>query len=414
MKKLVLILAIACLPCFLAAQTASSIKSDPSYLWAEGTGRSRSEADAAALDGLVSRLAASRILAEGYSDPKAIWHTYLQDIKKCSKVYVSSSGTVLRYIARKDIPSIFSDRWRKVGELVKSAESCETKGEMDKARTYSVWAQIYLLSLPPGGEALWNKVYDLMHRLGPGNASAVKLRNVETETLAIRRALKAKRPVRSAEKPPVEPVASQVLIEEKAARNSEALPPVEVLEPVLDSIDVCGKNLASPQTPTTAPVSFETKTNNTFMVLALSDAGRVPAFGLGIAWLPGKIGPYASARSNFASAAADYSCLGSGATDFGFLWASGNVRSSRHAVSAGAVISLNRFLGAFCGAGYGSESVLWEDTSGQWARVEDMSCKGIMAEAGLTFTAGRFAFCLGVSSIRFAQASVLAGAGISF
>ena len=65
-------------------------------------------------------------------------------------------------------------------------------------------------------------------------------------------------------------------------------------------------------------------------------------------------------------------------------------------------------------AGYGDHSVLWEDSSGKWARVSDLSASGIAAEAGLQLGLGRFLVSVGVSSIALKDIGVSVGAGINF
>lgn len=57
------------------------------------------------------------------------------------------------------ISAVFTDRWRKVRELVSSAEAAQGRGATDEARTYCHWAEVYLASLPAGEEQLRERAW---------------------------------------------------------------------------------------------------------------------------------------------------------------------------------------------------------------------------------------------------------------
>ena len=440
MKRALLAFCLICISSLLAAQGGSRIKSDPAYLWAEGSGATTSKADDAALQAIVRQLASTDILPAEPSVRAALWHTYLPDIRKCCGMNVSPSGTVLRYIAWADVPSVFSDRWRKVRELEASARAALDEGRTDEARTYCQWAETYLLSLPPGQDALRRSVSSLRDKAGEGVVSAVRLRNVEAETASISRALGTPQTGRlaSARQGSSGSVPGQTGHDDASGRirmqegsgKSSGIVPNQTGRSVPDSIPAIeAKRLSvSPLAAAPAgderlpeitrlhgeaPVPLESTARTCWKTLALGELGRVPAYGFQLFWRPGRLGGYVSARSHFDFVGTDYTCLADGQTDFGYIWASGRTRSRRTAGSAGAVFQVSSWLDLYAGAGYGSEAVLWEDNSGLWAEVRDYSAAGFLSEAGEAACLGRISFSLGVSCIRFSRFAALVGAGIA-
>ena len=190
MRRLSLILLLAIwMPMTLTAQTADRIKADPSYVWAEGGGQGLSDADEAAVDALVRLLSVTEELPLAPSVRQRVWETYRSDIQKCSARSVESPGRVIRYMEWIRIPEIFAARWKKVRELAASAESARQRGDPAAARCYCAWAETYLESLPPGQQALRNRLSRLDASLGAGPVAPLRMRNVESEVRAIRAAL---------------------------------------------------------------------------------------------------------------------------------------------------------------------------------------------------------------------------------
>ena len=477
MKRALLAFCLICISSLLAAQGGSRIKSDPAYLWAEGSGATTSKADDAALQAIVRQLASTDILPAEPSVRAALWHTYLPDIRKCCGMNVSPSGTVLRYIAWADVPSVFSDRWRKVRELEASARAALDEGRTDEARTYCQWAETYLLSLPPGQDALRRSVSSLRDKAGEGVVSAVRLRNVEAETASISRALGTPQTGRLASarqgssgsvpgQTGHDDASGRIRRQEGSGKSSGIVPgqtgrselsgrirghaeagESSVGNPGRDDSSVGNPNQTGRSVPDSipaieakrlsvsplaaapagderlpeitrlhgeAPVPLESTARTCWKTLALGELGRVPAYGFQLFWRPGRLGGYVSARSHFDFVGTDYTCLADGQTDFGYIWASGRTRSRRTAGSAGAVFQVSSWLDLYAGAGYGSEAVLWEDNSGLWAEVRDYSAAGFLSEAGASACLGRISFSLGISCIRFSRFAALVGAGIAF
>jgi len=418
MKNWLLIVALMSLPLLAFGQTIGQIKSDPAILWAEGTGARPSRADDAALEMLVRKLSFTDELPFDSSVRTALWRTYLTDIKAVSGMITSSSGVVCRYLAMKDIPRVFDNRWRKVRELAASAEQASRRGETDIARTYCNWAMVYLSSLPQGEYSLRRRVSELRDKLGEGNVNALRMRNIEAETEAICEAFGVHhvssppaRPVPSGTSPRKEPAAAPVAVERK---QSTRLPlPVKLVSPDLEMpvnllADVPRKCVGM-NSPVPMPEKrFEPR------VYAVAEIGRIPAFGLMAVGVYGRFGGYVSFRRSFANSSSDYQCTSDGKTDFGWMWASGRTRNSRLSACGGAVASITKKMFAYAGAGFGSDTVLWEDTDGKWARVSDNSCRGFLMDAGILFDVGRLSFGIGVCALKLKDYSGVVSAGYRF
>jgi len=143
-----------------------------------------------------------------------------------------------------------------------------------------------------------------------------------------------------------------------------------------------------------------------------------PDFALGLSggFMYGRIGGYASVRSNFQfDNEVSYSCLSDGSMPSkGMFWSSGEVRQSNLTVSAGILAGLDRWASLYAGAGYGWRKIAWEDVDGAWAEVSDISHEGLAVDAGLIFTIHRLALSAGVSTISFKTVSFNLGIGICF
>ena len=415
MKRLLIILLQLLASLTLFAQTPRQIMAGGDFIWAEGKGGSPSEADAAATTALTEKLAATDILHAEYSVGRAAWSTYTADIRECSLLTYESDGAALRYIAWKDVPKLFSRRWRKVRELAESARVAMRSGKTDIARTYCHWADTYLLTLPPGEDALRADIARMKKDLGNGTVTAVRIRNVESEVRAIRRALSLDVPkVAAVDRTPA-PVSpdNNSVAPDRSAISKLPQPEGKLLlssfiqpkEANLPAVSRKQQNIA-PVTAKPQPASFK--------LLATAEFSSSAAFGGRLIWQPGRFGPYLSARSSFSSKAADYTCRSDGSADFGFIWVSGAARCSRTAFSAGYTCQAFKFLSIYAGAGYADDAVLWEDFSAQWARVEDLSVKGLLTEAGIIVNIGRFNIGGGISLTSFSRPCFILDAGITF
>ena len=134
----------------------------------------------------------------------------------------------------------------------------------------------------------------------------------------------------------------------------------------------------------------------------------------------GRAGLYAKGSWRPSEASA-YNCYSDGTTARGFIWTSGRESYGALSISAGASYAVipNQpgnplSLRVYAGAGYGSRTVLWEDASGRWAKVSDLSPGGLSADAGLLLDIGHFSLMAGVSTVSFQTLGLELGLGFLF
>ncbi|MBQ9184568.1 MAG: hypothetical protein IJ151_01690 [Bacteroidales bacterium] len=126
------------------------------------------------------------------------------------------------------------------------------------------------------------------------------------------------------------------------------------------------------------------------------------------------LGVYASYMTSIGGVSSSYECASDGATTFGYFWASGKEKKTAMSLSAGAVLPVFNNVEIYAGAGYGSYSLFWEDTSAAWAKVTDKSYGGVFCEAGAVIQTGPFNLIGGIGTIAFKSVIPMAGIGISF
>ena len=157
-------------------------------------------------------------------------------------------------------------------------------------------------------------------------------------------------------------------------------------------------------------------------MMARVDFGRAGLYAKG-SWRP--------------SEASSYDCLSDGTTTTGFIWTSGRESSGALSLSAGASYALVSRPGSgsvasqgsafatssgpgplalrlYAGAGYGGRTVLWEDASGRWAKVSDLSPSGLSADAGLLLDLGHLSLMAGLSTVSFQTLGLELGLGLLF
>lgn len=147
------------------AQSVESLRSDPSYLFGEGFGKTAEEADAAALADLVSKITVvvessfemteDEILADGNLDAKSYARSKVKSYSNASltgtkKIIVTSQpeAHVVRYILKSEVDKLFEARRTKINDFVMAAERNEKEGRIDNALRYYYWAFALLKSLP--------------------------------------------------------------------------------------------------------------------------------------------------------------------------------------------------------------------------------------------------------------------------
>lgn len=129
----------------------------------------------------------------------------------------------------------------------------------------------------------------------------------------------------------------------------------------------------------------------------------------------GRYGFYVKGSVPVNSMKPDFYCKSDGTTDSGFIWTTGKEKTGHISVTAGGTLSLMKYLRLYAGAGYGKRSVLWEDASGLWAEVKDLSAPGLTIDAGLLLLDDcAVSLMVGVSTLSFRTLSLELGAGFCF
>ena len=152
-----------------------------------------------------------------------------------------------------------------------------------------------------------------------------------------------------------------------------------------------------------------------FHVSALLYVG-VPDFcpGLLLSFTRGKWGGFVKGAVSLASMQASYACYADGTTDSGYIWTTGKEAAKRFNISAGGVFSPLDFLSFYAGTGYGKRQLFWEDTTSQWASVQDRSVSGMALDAGVLYSWRHLSLMAGVSAIGFKTVCAELGVGYCF
>lgn len=145
------------LPFAPQAQTASSIKNDPTYLWGEGKGKSTRAADQEALSQLISQISIT-VSEEGSLTVTNDESSLVNIIKTYSSATINNTqrmvlgdepnAHILRYIKRSDLNAIWQSRISKVKEFCNIARQALEQRNIGDALRYYYWADILLQSLP--------------------------------------------------------------------------------------------------------------------------------------------------------------------------------------------------------------------------------------------------------------------------
>lgn len=412
MRRLLFILCVSFLPVCLFGQDLRKVKEDPSFLWGAGTGQDYESMQASAVDALVRKLSSANLVDLPAGHELAVWKTYRNDILSVSEV-VWDSGTALRYIAWREVDKVFSRREALASSLYARAVKASSAGKAAEAATLCDWGLTLLEVLPenPSAKASFKAL-----RKGLGDVKPVAvpgLSYVGREVDEIRKALGAAKEPVAQEKPPVTTALS-------TSRK-------EIPAPILDRIPEQRENYirldAPPSLLQARSVSFtpsyqreESPTSGRLKGIALVQVAAIPSMetGLFFGMKNEKVGGYLACRSGLQAIRENYVCSSDGSTDFGHIWASGQSKYSRFSISGGILAGPPGGLAGYAGAGYGRVGCFWEDTAGQWAKVADKSCQGLLLEAGLIWTAGHTVLTAGLSTVSFSTLSPVIGVGICF
>ncbi len=418
MKRIFLILSLL-LPITLTAQTPAQLRTDPSLWWAEGPD------DARALTALTARIAPEVDFTS--PDKAAMLATYRTELRKES-VALQDGSQVLRYLKKDRLDALFQPRRRKAEELMASARKAWQEGAEGQAKTYFAWAGTYLESLPRAFQGSLQEVQATLSALEGVEAAALPLPHIAREVQTLKTLLRT--PARAAAKATEPATATEPV---KAPEPAKAPAPVQPPLPerkLLNGLPAvpaplyqlpARKAAVSLAKPLTAPLHPESKpAPHRWMLLA--DGYGDLSLGGTLAWRHGKAGAYLSARSHFRSVKVVYSCLSDGSIPGGgTVWTQGNppLRSA-NAFTAGALYALWwPALAFYAGAGYGSDDLYWQDLSGDWVQVQDLSFRGLVMEGGLLADiklGKRLGLVLkaGVTSTALKTATPTLGAGVRF
>lgn len=153
-----------------------------------------------------------------------------------------------------------------------------------------------------------------------------------------------------------------------------------------------------------------------FKFAIIADAGifPTPSYGAMTVMTLRGVGAYVNYRSDFRKNEYSYTCTSEGDTEYGRIWATGESRVSRTVATAGLAMWTSRRFGFYAGAGLSSSTRCWEDISGEWAKVEDKSYRGIAADGGILLTFKPVALTVGVVSDFRRYVDVQIGVGVRF
>ena len=424
MKRIFLILSLL-LPITLAAQTPAQLRTDPSLWWAEGPD------DARALTALTARIAPEVDFTS--PDKAALLATYRTELRKES-VALQEGTQVLRYLKKDRLDALFQPRRRKAEELLASARKAWQEGAEGQAKTYFAWAGTYLESLPRAFQGSLQEVQAALSALEGIEAAALPLPHIAREVQTLQSLLRT--PVRAAAKaadpaktPGPAKTPARVKAPEPAKKPAPVQPPLPERK-LLNGLPAAlaplyqlpaRKAAVSLAKPLTAPLCPEPKPAPPRWMLLADGYGDLSLGGT-LAWRHGKAGAYLSARSHFRSVKAVYSCLSDGSIPGGgTVWTQGNppLRSA-NAFTAGALYApWWPALAFYAGAGYGCDDLYWQDLSGDWVQVQDLSFRGLVVEGGLLADiklGKRLGLVLkaGVTSTALKTATPTLGAGVRF
>lgn len=104
-----------------------------------------------------------------------------------------------------------------------------------------------------------------------------------------------------------------------------------------------------------------------------------------------------------------------GSSGSGFIWTSGNARSSRFTATVDAILRpLPAPVGLYVGAGYGFSRTFWQTTEGAWARITDQSVSGPAVDLGILCARGHLILSAGATTLAFRTVSGTVGLGYRF
>ncbi len=369
-----------------------------------GSGNTRE----AALDALLMQIHNS----VPFENP-AVLSTYRADISK-EVIEQNSQGKYSMSLSGTTLDRIFQVRQTRAAGILTEGRNAGT----DSVRkNYYIWAYYYLLSLPsghklPGKEEI--RSWLLSHEGTEIASLQVPMTHIENEVSAIRRI------VGDIYAEPERVTKVKIAKEDTAQEIPVAVKPqLELMAPCHsfgEAIAVapsCENRLANgcPSIYTPFPVPPQKLKKNLLMT-----AGFAPDFVVGaMASVRKQWGAVIAFQSDFSTPEYSFTAISDGTVPSGgFIWPSGQTRHSCMMLTAGGSRSIIPCLDAYVTAGYGFRRVFWEDSDGNWAKMQDLSSAGMALSAGLLFNRKYFATTLNVFTIAFQNLGITFGIGLDF
>lgn len=149
-------------------------------------------------------------------------------------------------------------------------------------------------------------------------------------------------------------------------------------------------------------------------IIGVVDFGKETQYGLTLTVGMKKYGLLIGGVSNFRTVQSKYNCYKDGSIDGGgYIWGDGRVADSRFRLMAGMYWSPVDKLMIYANSGFSNISRYWHDTQGQWARVIDLSGRGVLFGAGVIVPIRHLSLTSGIQYDTFIK-SVTFNVGVGF
>lgn len=396
----------------LPAQNPARIKADPDMIWAEGAGSDPAEADRAALEAMVWKIAHYADFRVADSRKAAVAGTYLTELRRRTQSYYSE-GTMLRFLTTGEVQEMFLARERRSSEIREAADAESDKAEA--ARMYR-WAWSYLASLPGDHRKELSLLKNRIRQQGAQDQAALPpviapMRHIAREADLIIAAL--------GEDPMVDGSRhSSPEISLPSRPSKPEMPPRRegVSVAVSSSLSSGVSGPASVPRFHSSPVRVTEPSGQDRIFAFLGTFSLAPEPMVGGSFLYcRKWGMCLSGGKTLeAGGPGDFAARSDGTAEGRFLWPDGTARTSGFFLTAGPSYRIFSSLSAYMAAGYGDRSVYWRDQDGTWARISDKSVSGPALETGSILKVGPVAVSIAARTVFFRTLAVTAGVGCSF
>lgn len=339
----------------------------------------------------------------------ALLETYRADIERAT-VEQMQNGKILFHLRGTALDAIFQSRQTRAADILREGRKAENDAQR---KTYYTWAWYYLCSLPEGHQLPGkNEIRQwLLDHVELSSAPLpVPMTHIEREVSAIRDIIgevyAAPLEVAVPETRPAQPTQEALPPErEKVSAIDAAMQQGELVNSFKESLD--GPASVEPATPRSTPIKTSILLTGSF----------APEFVPGIfVNVRKKWGVVVGAQSNFVGVKESYAALSNGSRPDGegYIWPGGASKIAHFSVTGGASYSFTNYLSAYLAAGYGYRNIYWDDADGQWARIEDLSARGVAVSGGALFGWKYLGVSLGLSTIAFRTLGVTLGLGVHF